>query len=111
MEELYQSNNTRKFYEKLNSSRKGFVPQADMCRSLDGNLLTDECEVIERWRQHFDEHLNGDAVEREHGMATDLGARAEDIRIPAHDLLEVEEEIGRLKNIKLLEWTNFSLSY
>src|SRR5450830_110493 len=100
MEELYQANDTRKFYEKLNSSRKGYVPQADMCRDLGGNLLTDECEVIERWKQYFDEHLNGDAAESEDGMAVDLSARAEDNRITAPDLQEVEEEIGRLKNNK-----------
>ena len=100
MEELYQANDTRKFYEKLNSSRKGYVPQADMCRDLDDNLLTDECEVIERWKQYFDEHLNGDAAESEDGMAVDLSARAEDNRITAPDLQEVEEEIGRLKNNK-----------
>ena len=59
MEQLYRSQETRKFYKKLNASRNGFVPQADMCRGVDGSLLTDEQEVINRWRQHFDEHLNG----------------------------------------------------
>ncbi|XP_065092188.1 uncharacterized protein LOC135713044 [Ochlerotatus camptorhynchus] len=100
MENLYRVNDTRKFYEKLNSSRKGYVPQADMCKDLDGNLLTNECEVIERWKQYYDEHLNGEAAENEGGTATDLGTRAEDDRLPAPDLQEVEEEIGRLKNNK-----------
>jgi hypothetical protein len=68
-----------------------------MCRDLDGNLLTDEFEVIERWKQYFDVHLNGDAAGSEDGMAIDLGARATDDRISAPGLQEVEEEIGRLK--------------
>src|SRR5450759_1172306 len=63
-------------------------------------LLADECEVIERKKQYFDEHLNGDAAESEDGMAVDLSARAEDNGITAPDLQEVEEEIGRLKNNK-----------
>ncbi|XP_065082294.1 uncharacterized protein LOC135704742 [Ochlerotatus camptorhynchus] len=46
------------------------------------------CEVIERWKQYYDEYLNGGAAENEGGTATD----------PA--LQEVEEEIGRLKNNK-----------
>lgn len=57
MEELFRAKDKRKFYEKLNRLRKGFVPQADMCRDCDGNLLTNEREVVERWRQHYNEHL------------------------------------------------------
>jgi sorting nexin-29 len=71
-----------------------------MCRDLDGNLLTNECEVIERWKQYYDEHLNGDIAEDDDEVAVDLGVRADDDRIPAPDLQEVEEEIGRLKNNK-----------
>ena len=59
MEQLYRFQETRKFYKKLHASRNGFVPQANMCRGVDGSLLTDEQEVINRWKQHFDEHLNG----------------------------------------------------
>lgn len=28
-------------------------------RDKEGSLLTDGCEVIERWKHHFDKHLNG----------------------------------------------------
>ncbi|XP_065086830.1 uncharacterized protein LOC135708655 [Ochlerotatus camptorhynchus] len=63
MENLYRVNDTRQFYEKLNSSRKGYVTQADMCKDLDGNLLTNKCEVIEKRKQYYDEQLNDDAAE------------------------------------------------
>ncbi|XP_058449363.1 uncharacterized protein LOC131429316 [Malaya genurostris] len=53
MELLYCSQETRKF------SRNGPMPRAEMCRDQDGSLLTDGREVIKRWKQHFDEHLNG----------------------------------------------------
>ncbi|XP_065091419.1 uncharacterized protein LOC135712357 [Ochlerotatus camptorhynchus] len=56
--------------------------------------------LVARWKQYYDEHLNGEAAENEGGTATDLGARAEDDRLPAPDLQEVEEEIGRLKDNK-----------
>ena len=59
MELLCRSQETRKFYQKLNASRNGFVPRAEICRDKDGGLLTDGREVIERWKQHFGEHLNG----------------------------------------------------
>lgn len=100
MEELFRAKDTRKFYEKLNRSRKGFVPQADMCRDFDGNLLTNEREVVERWRQHYDEHLNGDVASSGGGTEITLGARADDERLPPPDLQEVETEIRRLKNNK-----------
>ncbi|XP_055527060.1 uncharacterized protein LOC129719690 [Wyeomyia smithii] len=100
MEALYRANDTRKFYEKLNCSSKGFVPQADMCRDLGGNLLTNKCEVIDRWKQYYDEHLNGDVEEDDDGVVVDLGVRADDDKIPAPDLQEVREEIDRLKNNK-----------
>ena len=49
MEQLHRSNETRKFYKKLNGSRKGFVPRAEKCRDKDGGILSDEREVSERW--------------------------------------------------------------
>ncbi|XP_062534781.1 uncharacterized protein LOC134203956 [Armigeres subalbatus] len=99
-EELYRANNARKFYEKLNRSRKGHVPQPDMCKDINGNLLTNEREVIQRWRQHYEEHLNGDMADNGGGMVMNLGARAQDMRLPAPNLQEIQEEIGRLKNNK-----------
>ena len=42
MEQLFRANDTRKFYEKVNRTRKGYVPRADMCRDVEGNLLTEE---------------------------------------------------------------------
>jgi len=94
MEEFFRANDTQKFYEKVNRSRRGYVPQADSCRDVEGNLITDESEVVERWRQHFDEHLNGDTANGD-GVGTDLGVPAADERIPAPDYDEIRREIGR----------------
>lgn len=58
MELLCRSQETRKFYQKLNAPSKGFVSRAEMCRDKDGSILMDGREVIERWKKHFDEHLN-----------------------------------------------------
>ena len=82
------------------SSRKGYVPQADMCWDSSGNLLTNECEVSDRWRQHFDKHQHGNEAEPGDGMVTDLAVPAPDDTFPAPDLQEVKAEIGRLKNNK-----------
>ena len=57
MEQLFRAIDSRKFYEKVNRTRKGYVPRADMCRDVEGNLLTEESEVINRWRQYFNEQM------------------------------------------------------
>ena len=97
MEQLFRTNDTRKFYEKVNLSRKGYVPHADMCRDVEGNLLTDESEVIGRWRQYFNKHLNGDEVNRD-GLLVELGEHASDNTFPAPELQEIQQEIRKLKN-------------
>ncbi|XP_055587587.1 craniofacial development protein 2-like [Uranotaenia lowii] len=40
LEQLHRSQETPKFYQKLNASRKGFVPQAEMCLDKDGGIRT-----------------------------------------------------------------------
>lgn len=57
MKQLYRSNETRKFCKKLSQSRNGFMPRVEMCRDKEGGILTDEREVIEGWKQYFDEHF------------------------------------------------------
>lgn len=56
---LRRSQKTWKFYKKLIVSRNSFVALAEMCRDKNRSILMDWREVIERWKEHFDEHLNG----------------------------------------------------
>ncbi|XP_062710555.1 uncharacterized protein LOC134288750 [Aedes albopictus] len=103
MELLCRSQETRKFYQKLNASRNGFVPRAEICRDEDGGLLTDGREVIERWKQYFDQHLNG--VENvgtgAHGNGrNDDASAAEDGNEPTPTLREVKDAIHQLKTNK-----------
>ncbi|XP_062714037.1 uncharacterized protein LOC134290845 [Aedes albopictus] len=103
MELLCRSQETRKFYQKLNASRKGYVPQAEICRDKDGSLLTDKREVIERWKQHFDEHLNGEenvGTEDQGSGGNDYVGAAEDGNEPTPTLREVKDAIHQLKNNK-----------
>lgn len=97
MEQLYRQNETRKFYEKVNQTRKGCAPQAETCRDTEGNLLMDKGEVLNRWRQFFDEHLNGDVAHGD-GTETQLGVPEADERFPAPDLETVRKEIRKLRN-------------
>ena len=89
MEQMSRANDMRKFYEKVNRTRKGYVPRADMCRDVEGNLLTAESEVINRWRQYFNEHLSGDEVNRD-DIGVELGEPAANNTFPAPELQEIE---------------------
>ena len=62
LERLSRMNETRLYYRKLNSSRKGFDPRVTMIRDHDGNILTDVKSILRRWQEHFDKLLNGDAT-------------------------------------------------
>ncbi|XP_055527659.1 uncharacterized protein LOC129720233 [Wyeomyia smithii] len=92
LEELFTANNTRKFYERINQTHKGYVPRADFCKDMDS-------EVADRWKQLFDEHLNGDARNKS-GTGTDLGVPAVDDQVSTLVLHEIQREIGRLQNNK-----------
>ncbi|XP_055632884.1 uncharacterized protein LOC129773308 [Toxorhynchites rutilus septentrionalis] len=89
LEQLFQVNDTRKFYEKVNQSRKSYTPKPDMCRDEKGNLITSECEVVDRWQQFFDKHLNGEIADGA-VMETYLEVPSNDNDVPAPDLQEIQ---------------------
>ena len=47
MEQRFRQNETRKFYEKVDRSHKGFTPQTDTCRNDEGNLLMNKGKVLD----------------------------------------------------------------
>jgi hypothetical protein len=57
--ELHQSiQDSRRFYKRLNDVRRPFEPQVDMCRAKNEELFTNKNQVLARWKEHFEEHLN-----------------------------------------------------
>jgi hypothetical protein len=50
---------SRKFYKRLNDTRKPFGPAVAMCRATNGQLLTNKDQVLSRWmKEYFEQHLN-----------------------------------------------------
>ncbi|XP_055628129.1 CDK5RAP1-like protein [Toxorhynchites rutilus septentrionalis] len=98
MELLYCSRESRKFFKKLNASHKGFVPRAEMCRNKEGGILTNERDVIERWRQHYDEHLNSAQTGDLDGAEEDYTGAMNNDDVPPPTMGEVKEAINQLKN-------------
>ena len=67
-----------------------------MCRDVEGNLFTNESEVINRWKQYFNEQLNGDDANRD-AIGVELEEPAADNTFPAPQLQEIQQ-IRKLKN-------------
>jgi hypothetical protein len=78
--------NSRKFYKRLNDVRRPFEPQVAMSRSKNGKLLTNKNQVLARWKDHYEEHLNEDSESEQPTVPVDLRDNGVDI-----DLLSREE--------------------
>ncbi|XP_055585265.1 uncharacterized protein LOC129738102 [Uranotaenia lowii] len=100
LERLLRSQETRKLYQIFNSSRKDFVPQAEKCRDKDGGILTDNREVIKRWKQYFNEHLNGANAKDQDGGGSYIAGVANDALEPLPTMSEVKEAIHQLNSNK-----------
>jgi hypothetical protein len=87
-----KQSSSRKFYKRLNDGRRPFEPQVAICRAKNRELLTNKNQVLARWKEHFEEHLN-EGSESEHPI------RPVDLRDDGVDihLLSREEIEGALK--------------
>jgi len=87
MEEANRQKETRKFYRKVNISRKGYKPRIATCKDKKGNLVTEKKKLLQRWAEHFDGH--GD----EDGNKGDGDGETEDTR-ESLDKEKEDEEYG-----------------
>ncbi|XP_052895574.1 uncharacterized protein LOC128302755 [Anopheles moucheti] len=102
MQQLSQSGETRQFYRMLNAARSGFTPMIAMCRNVEGDILSDEREVIDRWKCYFDGHLNGaDTANTGRGTGSrieqQIGSQHDEDEVPPPSLDEVISAVKQLK--------------
>jgi hypothetical protein len=89
---------SRKFYKRLNDVRRPFKPQVAMCRAKNGELLTKKNQVLARWKEHFEEHLNEGSELEQPTRPVDLRDDGVDIDLPRRE--EIEGALKYLKNNK-----------
>jgi hypothetical protein len=89
---------SRKFYKRLNDARRPFEPQVAMCRAKNGDLLTNKNQVLARWKEHFEEHLNEGSESEQPTRPVDLRDDGVDIDLPSRE--EIEGALKYLKNNK-----------
>lgn len=58
----------RKFYKKVNTSRKGFTPRAGLCMDDEGRLLTNKDDILNQWAGYFERLLQ----DRERNQTTQV---------------------------------------
>jgi hypothetical protein len=49
---------SRKFYKRLNDVERLFEAQVAICRAKNSERLTKKDQVLSRWKEHFEHHLN-----------------------------------------------------
>jgi hypothetical protein len=89
---------SRKFYKRLNDVRRPFKAQVTMCRAKNEELLTNKNQVLARWKEHFEEHLNEGSKSEQPTRPVDLRDNGVDIDLPSHE--EIEGAPKYLKNNK-----------
>jgi hypothetical protein len=66
-----------------------------MCRAKNGDLFTNKNQVLARWKEHFEEHLNEGSESEQPTRPVDLRDDGVDIDLPSH-----EQREGALKYLK-----------
>jgi hypothetical protein len=49
---------TRKYYESIRNIKRGFQLRTNMCQDKLGNLVAGDAEVLNRWKECFEEYVN-----------------------------------------------------
>jgi hypothetical protein len=88
----------RKFYKCLKDVRRPFEPQVAMCRAKNGELLTNKNQILARWKEHFEEHLNEGSESEQPTRPVDLRDDGVDIDLPSCE--EIKRALKYLKNNK-----------
>jgi hypothetical protein len=93
--EIERHRSIRKFYKRLNDVRRPFEPQVAMCGAKNGELLTNKNQVLARWKEHFEDHLNEGSDSEQPTRPVDLTDDGVDIDLSSREKIE-----GALKYLK-----------
>ena len=99
IEECRDRNNIRMFYRKAKQLAVGFRPGTQALRNSEGNLVTEAQGIVDVFKQHFQQLLNGHHVERVVGEEEHPHSVNEEA-VPPPSIEEVGTAIKKLKNNK-----------
>lgn len=100
IEQKFVNKEIKNFYQEVKRHKKGPQQKIHFIKDKNGQIITNEEEIVERWKEHFEGMLNEEKCnkerQREHEMET---SQMEEI-IPAPTLEEIKNIIMKLKNGK-----------
>ncbi|XP_062711243.1 uncharacterized protein LOC134289445 [Aedes albopictus] len=90
-------NDMRRFYATVNAAWHKTVPVPAMCNDREGNLLTEKTMVTARWKEHFEDLLNGSS---EGAPRNRINIMDDSQVVEPPTLDEVKKALKELKNSK-----------
>jgi endonuclease/exonuclease/phosphatase family metal-dependent hydrolase len=103
LEQTRRSNDVRKFYKSVNESRKPFKPKNYLIRGINGDIITEQSEILERWAQYFENHINQNtiaATESTTNTTTNFNNHSTNLEENPPTIDEIEAAILKLQNNK-----------
>ncbi|KAK9753777.1 hypothetical protein QE152_g1761 [Popillia japonica] len=104
MEENYKNKEVAKLYGGWKMERSGFQPKANMYKNQAGELLGGEQQILEMWKNHFEDLLNTTLVQYDEneGAEQNIKHPEEVVESEANPstVLEIEEAIKNMRNNK-----------
>jgi hypothetical protein len=76
-----------------------------MCRAKNGELLTNKNQVLARWNEHFEEHLNEGSKSEQPTRPVDLREDGVDIDLPSRE--EIEGKYAEIPEKQQGSWRGF----
>ena len=58
LQDLYCTREVRKFYSKVQETKKEFKPRVNICKAKDGSIICNLNEVLARWNEYFNNLFN-----------------------------------------------------
>jgi hypothetical protein len=91
-----KNKNIRNLYRGINEFKKGYQPRINIIKDENGNLLADSQNVLNRWKNFFNQVLNVNGV---HDVRQKDIHTAEPL-VPEPSIVKVEIAIRKLKSYK-----------
>jgi hypothetical protein len=94
--EANKNKNVRDLYRGINEFKKGYQPRINIIKDETGNLIADPQNVLNGWKNFFNQLLNVHGV---HDVRQ-MDIHTVEPLVPEPSLVEVEIAIGKLKSYK-----------
>lgn len=94
----HYQNNFKKFYADIKFHSSAFQPRLNICRDINENVLEEEKDILQRWREHFQLTLNVDTPSEKEDQDNQVNDRTFSENVTDDFAPEIGEIIRKMKN-------------